>query len=298
MKRTVALSLLFFASVESRAILHPLRSDIISVKMSSSPAVSSITKMSATTKSAVLSLRGGVNAEVSDIVVSAYDWCINLGAPSALVAGAVIATIYENIGSGTLDVRSRDTVTVRFMKRLTRVLLLSSFALEIMAIFVTTVTGTMLLSRTLDYMDEIVPVTAETTPLAFLRSNFEFEYLTSRIAFLQGLVNWVLAIAISHIIPNSNQTTRKMNKFIASSLFTVVLIMFSFYNSHMTFYDNYFGMLKHWFSVTIKRYAFHYPPRPMVYLVVPTMALSIFWGIQAFFNNEDDVHDDGLALDY
>ena len=143
--------------------------------------------------STVLGLRGGVNAEVSDIVVSAYDWCINLGAPSALVAGAVIATIYENIGSGALEVREKDTKVVRFMKRLTRVLLLSSFALEVMAIFVTTVTGTMLLSRTLDYMDEIVPVSAETTPLAFLRSNFEFEYLTVRIAFLQGLINWVVA---------------------------------------------------------------------------------------------------------
>jgi hypothetical protein len=154
----------------------------------------------------------------------------------------------------------------------------------------------MLLSRTLDYMDEIVPVTADTTPLGFLRSNFEFEYLTSRIAFLQGLINWVLAIGLAHIIPNEGQETRTMNKFIASSIFTFVLIMTSFYNNHMTFYDNYWGMLKHWFEVTAKRFFYHYPPRPMVYLIVPSLLISVFWGIQAFFNNKEAVGDStGLA---
>mmetsp|Transcript_8503 Transcript_8503/g.17648 ORF Transcript_8503/g.17648 Transcript_8503/m.17648 type:complete len:300 (-) Transcript_8503:186-1085(-) len=260
--------------------------------------VADLSEMSSASKSAVLSLRGGVNAEVSDIVVSAYDWCINLGAPSALVAGAVIATIYENIGSGALEVRSKDSSMTKFLKRFTRVLLLSSFALEVMAIFVTTVTGTMLLSRTLDYMDEIVPVSAETTPLAFLRSNFEFEYLTARIAFLQGLINWVVAIGICHIIPNANNATRKMNKFIASSLFTVVMVMMAFYNNHMTFYDNYWGMLQHWFQVTIKRYVFHYPPRPMVYLIAPSIAISIYWGFQAFFNSQDEEDDDFDAIEY
>eukprot|EP00527_Entomoneis_sp_CCMP2396_P005454 CAMPEP_0198139670 /NCGR_PEP_ID=MMETSP1443-20131203/2932_1 /TAXON_ID=186043 /ORGANISM="Entomoneis sp., Strain CCMP2396" /LENGTH=268 /DNA_ID=CAMNT_0043801869 /DNA_START=249 /DNA_END=1055 /DNA_ORIENTATION=- len=255
-------------------------------------------RMSYASKSAVLGLRGGVNAEVSDIVVSAYDWCINLGAPSALVAGAVIATIYESIGSGALEVRKSDSKITRAMKRVTRVLLLSAFALEVMAIFVTTVTGTMLLSRTLDYMDEIVPVTAETTPLAFLRSNFEFEYLTARIAFLQGLINWVIAIGLAHIIPDANQGTRKMNKFIGSSLFTVVLIMLAFYNGHMTFYDNYFGMLIHWFEVTAKRYIWHYPPRPMVYLIAPSLLISLYWGIQAFFNSSDELEDSIDAIEY
>ena len=78
-----------------------------------------------------------------------------------------------------------------------------------MAIFVTTVTGTMLLSRTLDYMDEVVPVTLETTPLAFLRSNFEFEYLTARIAFLQGVLNWMTAIALAHYCSNTREKGAK-----------------------------------------------------------------------------------------
>ena len=241
------------------------------------------------TWNAVSSLRGGVSAEVSDIVVSAYDWCINLGAPSALVAGAVIATIYENIGSGALDVRTRDAPVSRFLKRLTRVLLISAFSLEVLAIFVTTVTGTMLLSRTLDYMDEIVPVTLETTPLAFLRSNFGFEYLTARIAFLQGLVNWITAIALAHIIPNSQTgLTRKMNKFIGTFLLTTVLLMLAFYNNHMTFYDNYWGMLTHWFQVTLKRFVFHNPPRPLMYLITPAMLACLYFAIQTFFYNTPD----------
>ena len=129
------------------------------------------------------------------MVDEAYEWCMNLGEPSALIAGAVIATIYENIGNGDLDIMPEDSTITKFKKRLTASLLLSAFGLEVVAIFVTTVTGTMLLSRHLHEMDHVVPVTEHTTPLAFMRENFEFEYLTARIAFLQGLLNWLAAIA-------------------------------------------------------------------------------------------------------
>ena len=166
--------------------------------------------------STALALRGG---EVSEIATSAYDWCTNLGNPSALVAGAVVATMYENIGSGDLDIQEQDTRVVRFGKRLTRVLLLSAFALEVMSIFVTTVTGTMLLSQTEDDLDALVSVTKDTTPLSFLHDNFTFEYLTARITFLQGLLNWIVAIAITHILPSGeSREMRPMNKFIGSSL--------------------------------------------------------------------------------
>jgi hypothetical protein len=97
----------------------------------------------------LLVLRGGGNAvspgvpHISDLAMGAYEWCVNLCAPSALVAGAVIATIYENIGSGALDIRAdSDTRWVMFGKRITRLLLLSAFAFEVLSIFVTTVTGT------------------------------------------------------------------------------------------------------------------------------------------------------------
>ena len=249
------------------------------------------------TWNAIASLRGGVSVEVSDIVVSAYDWCINLGAPSALVAGAVIATIYENIGSGALDVRRKDTYLVRCTKRLTRVLLITAFALEVLAIFVTTVTGTMLLSRTLDYMDEVVPVTLETTPLAFLRSNFEFEYLTARIAFLQGVLNWMTAIALAHYIPNATTgVTRKMNQFIGTLLCSTILLMLAFYNNHMTFYDNYFTMVIAWIRVTLKRFVFHNPPRPLVFLMGPCLLACVIFGIQTFFYSLPDDEMDELII--
>lgn len=167
--------------------------------------------------SVALLLRGG---EVSEIASTAYDWCTNLGGPSALVAGAVIATMYENMGSGALEIEDKDSKAIKFGKRLTRSLLLSAFALEVISIFVTTVTGTMLLSKTEDMLDEMVQVTKETTALSFLHDNFEFEYLTAGITFLQGLLNWLFAIALSHIIPSGEESkqTRAMNKFIGSAL--------------------------------------------------------------------------------
>ena len=131
----------------------------------------------------------------------------------------MIATIYETIGSGALDIDGKDTKRIKFAKRFTRYLLLTAFALEIISIFVTTVCGTMLMSRTEDVLDALVEVTKDTTPLSFLHDNFEFEYLTARITFLQGLLNWILAIALGHFIPgDESKETRVMNKFIGSSL--------------------------------------------------------------------------------
>ena len=135
----------------------------------------------------------------------------------------MIATIYETLGSGALDInRQEDSRLVMFGKRVCRLLLLSAFALETLSIFVTTVTGTMLLSHTEASLDAMMPtnmVNAETTPLSFLHDNFEFEYLTARITFLQGLLNWLGAIALSHILPSGeSMDSRVMNQFIGLSL--------------------------------------------------------------------------------
>ena len=88
----------------------------------------------------VLLLRGGSNVpDVADLAMGAYDWCGNLGAPSALVAGAVVATLYENMQSGDLALDRDDTRLVAATKKLTRMLLVSAFTLETVSIFVTTV---------------------------------------------------------------------------------------------------------------------------------------------------------------
>ena len=244
--------------------------------------------------------RGGEGVgEVSELMFSAYEWCTNLGAPAALVAGAVVATIYETMNSGDLNVRPKlDSKWVQTAKKVTRSLLLSAFALEVLSIFVTTITGTMLLSRPVPAMASIVAITQDTTPLSFLRDNFEFEYLTARITFLQGLLNWLAAIGMTHAIPNTTlgrdddasdvsiKSTRRMNKFVAASLFTTIVLMISFYNYHLTFYDNYWHMITRWMTVTFHRFVWRWPPRPLSIILIPSFSFSIYLGIRAFATNE------------
>lgn len=257
---------------------------LVAARMAITPALSaSASSLLSTASSAspILLLRGG---EISELVQSAYEWNINLGAPAALVAGAVVATIYENISSGELDIEAMDGRWTRLGKKFCRVLLLSAFALEVMSIFVTTVTGTMLMSRSMDVMAKIVPINEFTTPLSFLRDNFEFEYLTARITFLQGLLNWLAAIGLSHWIPTKSETasTRVMNKFLGVSLAAVITLMMAFYNSHISFYDNYAHMLLRWFKVTCTRLFWHWPPRMMAVIFVTTFLRAMHLGYLAF----------------
>lgn len=80
-----------------------------------------------------------------EMASGAFEWCGNLGAPAALVGGAVLATMEAT--RSDLSPRRSDSNRRRLVKQLTRALLLSAFALEIVSIFVTTVTGTMLLAQ-------------------------------------------------------------------------------------------------------------------------------------------------------
>jgi hypothetical protein len=90
-----------------------------------------------------LNIRGGdggtlaPGVQFDDLIEGAYSWCCNLGAPSALVAGAVVATLYENMKKGDLEVVETDKPMIQFGKKITRLLLLSAFALELFCIFVT-----------------------------------------------------------------------------------------------------------------------------------------------------------------
>lgn len=68
-----------------------------------------------------------------------WGWTSSLGAPAALVAGAVLVTLGET--RQDLAPRRGDKNWIRVTKLLIRFLLLSSFALEVLSIFVSTVTG-------------------------------------------------------------------------------------------------------------------------------------------------------------
>jgi hypothetical protein len=232
--------------------------------------------------SSLLTLRGGGTDE---LVGAAYDWCMNLGGPAALVAGAVIATLYENVRGGALEVRKGDSKYASFAKRLTSILLLSAFGFLVVSIFVTTVTGTMLLSR--DFSN--LKVTATST-LGFLEEHFEFEYLTSRLCFLQGLLNWLASVALEHTIPRKGEgkAAIRMNRFVATSLATLIICLFSFYNAHLTFYQNYFHMCSRWFHVSAKRYFGQWPPRPMMFLYLPGCIMSVYTGIRALIPDTDE----------
>jgi len=237
-------------------------------------------------------LRGGAfgDWDSSELISSSYDWCMNLGAPSALVAGAVIATIYENMKSGDLELTSDDSKIVSFSKKLTRLLLVTAFGLEVLSIFVTTVTGSMLLSRTIETMAKL-KVGPDTTPISFLIENFEFEYLSAQLTFLMGLLNWLSAIALSFAIPTPGErsTTRLMNKFIASSLSMMIVIMVAFYNNHLTFYPNLWCMVLRYKVVTWKNFVWLWPPRPLAFVIVPFLGLALFYGFRTFF--ETPKHD-------
>jgi hypothetical protein len=144
-------------------------------------------------------------------------------------------------------------------------------------IFVTTVTGTMLLSRPSDGM-----IKHAGTALGLLWENYQFEYLTSRITFLQGLLNWLGAIALEHSIPREEDSpaTTRVNKFIASSLATLLFLMLSFYNDHLTFYSNYFGMLCTYGKTIWLRFLWNWPPRLLPIVALPSFAVSLRYGWQ------------------
>ena len=177
---------------------------------------------------------------------------------------------------------------MRVAKKTCRALLLSSFALEIICIFVTTVMGTMLLSHG-DVAAGERAGEAYHSAMGFLNHNHEFEYLTSRVTFLQGLLNWLAAVALEVAIPKEGEgvAARKMNRFISSSLVSIILMIISFYNGHMTFYANYAEMLLRHVMVTWKRYFWRWPVRPMSLLSFPALACTTVLGWKAFTSPPD-----------
>jgi hypothetical protein len=237
-----------------------------------------------------LKLRGGEGPNSPEMVESAFGWCSNLGAPAALVAGAVLATLAET--RQDLSPKKSESHTLRTTKKLTRFLLLSAFALEMVSIFSTTVTGTMLMSMG-DRHDHTWDHVEYKSPLGYLRHNYEFEYLTARITFLQGLFNWLFATALEVSIPKEGEgaSARRMNWFISAALINLILLMLAFYNTHMTFYHNYGHMLWVYGHEALKRFFGQWPPRPMSCLYAPAFIVTFVTGYRAFSSPPDEDYD-------
>jgi len=220
-----------------------------------------------------------------EIVFNTWEWCANLGAPAALVAGAVLATLIE--GRETLSPKLADKAYIRTLKKACRLLLLTSFGLEVISIFVTTVCGTMLLSIG-DVFASTPAMIQYKSPIGFLMHNFEFEFLTAHMCFLQGLFNWLGSVALELLIPKKGEgrDAKSMNRFISSSLLTIVLGMLSFLNSHLYFYNNYANMWRRYAVVTFQKY--FCPPTPMSFVLVPAILRTTYLGYKAFRSTPDE----------
>lgn len=205
-------------------------------------------------------------------------------------SGAVIDKLYDKLDDDSLTAKKGDTNMVIFLKRMCGFLLLSAFALQVVSIFVTTITGTMLLTLADRSPSEIAIKTASMSSLGFLRENFEFEYLTSRITFLQGLINWLASIAIEFVIPKENKSVskQKRDKAAGAILTTTILMIFSFYNGHANFYKNYFDMLCTWGKLLIKKYFVSKPLQVLPLLIVPGVFYSSYLLFEAFTAPPDD----------
>lgn len=249
----------------------------------SSPSTSSSASAGTSTSLHAIEL-AGLLYDSTSTAFDAWEWTANLGAPAALVAGAVLVTMSEN--RADMAPRRQDKKWVRLLKLTCRFLLLSSFALEVVSIFVSTVTGTVLLSHGEQLTKQLV---GYTSPLGLLHHHHEFEYLTIRIAFLQGLFHWLAAVAIEIMIPQNgeNVSTRRMNAFMASCLVSLILWILAFYNHHLSFYGNYGGMLSRYVVLFAKKYFLDWPPRPMTWLYGPSFVTSIVLGWRAFTSPPD-----------
>eukprot|EP00977_Amphora_coffeiformis_P003733 scaffold742_cov165-Amphora_coffeaeformis.AAC.9 len=221
----------------------------------------------------------GLLYDSTSTAFDAWEWTACLGAPAALVAGAVLVTLSET--REDMAPRKTDKKWIRIVKQFTRFLLMSSFALEVVSIFVTTVTGTVLLSH-----GEAAAAAAVgyDSPLGLLHHHHEFEYLTISVGFLQGLIHWLAAAALEIIIPKPGEglSSKRMNKCLASCLATLVFWILAFYNNHLTFYGDYFGMVRRFICLFTKRYLLNWPPRFMAFFYVPSFFLSLWFAWKAF----------------
>jgi hypothetical protein len=128
-----------------------------------------------------------------------------------------------------------------------------------------------------------------------------FEFLTTQITFLQGLLNWLGAVTVELILPKPKETTsaKRLNKALAAWLISFTLWMLAFYNSHVNFYSDYACMLKRFFVLFFRRYIFDKPIGPMTFLYAPSFLVSSVLTWRAFVTppEADDDIDDNTASD-
>lgn len=190
---------------------------------------------------------------------------------------------------GALEPRTSDARGARLAKKIVTLLLLSSFAFSISNIFVTTVTGTVLMANA-DLGALSVPNTVlSQSSIGVLHKEYEFEFLLARISFLQGLLNWIAGLAIELAIPKPSESrvTRKLSQAAAAGLSTMLLLMLSFYNDHDVFHADYGGMLRRFAELSIARFV-RFPPGILPALALVPLCATVVLLVSAFHTPPDD----------
>ena len=117
--------------------------------------------------------------------------------------------------------------------------------------------------------------------------------LTTQICFLQGLLNWLAAVAVELVLPKDKETksARRMNKCLAGWLASMMIWMLAFYNHHLSFYSSYGSCVRRFLVLFLKRYVFQQPMRPMSFLYIPAFFYSCWLTVKAFRSPpEQDEH--------
>ena len=231
----------------------------------------------------------------------AYEWSVNIGTPATLVAGAALATLLEGGLSEGLRLRPDDEVWVRKAKKLCLLMLVLAFSTEICVVFMSTVMGTVLLTGGRADLSAggsrwaaFDPVAD--SPIGLLHREMEFEYLAIGIGFVQGLLNWLVAIGLRFVVQRAdavNDGHHEISKesrylFLGMALSTAALVLFllSFYNQHLDVRGNYFTTVRRLAVLFCQKYLtppdLSYPPQPLPLLMLPVLAMALYCFVQSF----------------
>jgi len=230
--------------------------------------------------------------------VQAYEWTINIGTPATLVAGAALATLLETSLSQGLKLDPTDPHWLRATKKACVLLLLLAFGTEICVVFMSTVLGTVLLTGGSadpgtggQRWGSFNPVAD--SAMGLLHREMEFEYLFISVGFVQGLLNWLLAIGMRFAVQAAEDDrdivhieSRQLQIGITLSIAALGLFLLSFYNQHLDFKGNYLHVLGRLCYLFFQKYltpaSSWWPPQPIPLLMLPIVVMALVAFGQAF----------------
>lgn len=207
-----------------------------------------------------------VPSELTDFAIGSASWMTGLRTPAALVAGSAMSGLNAYSSGVSIDFES-DTFPQVVAKRSIGVLLVTSFILEMMVIFVATVTSTKLLGN-VDSANKIN--TMARSSVGLMHRELEFEYVIIRFGFLQGLLHWLCSVGLTLLLPHFEKSRpapeRAIARFYANAVFTLAVCSIPFYNKHLSFYGNYVALAGRFCTITMQRVFNSSFPKPFTFV--------------------------------